>query len=101
MRHRTVLPTPTEAQWTEILAVLAAAERRPHPRRLPHRPVLEGLFWMMERSARWEDIPERFGSYHSIQTCYRRWRLAGIWAAILTILVSPAPLPAPLRDLAL
>jgi hypothetical protein len=90
---RSVLPAPTQEQWTQILALLVAADQGGHPPPVPHRPVLEGLFWMLEHSARWEDIPEHFGPYRTIQTRYRRWRLAGIWVGILAILSQPADAP--------
>jgi len=92
--ERTALPTPTAAQWAAILALVERADRAAHRTPLPQRPILEGIVWMMQRSARWQDIPAHFGAYKTIESRYYRWRKRGIWAAILAILL-PSPDPAP------
>ena len=94
--QRRQLPTPTEEQWEAILALLAEADQTPHRTPLPHRQVVEGLLWMMAHSARWEDIPARFGAGSTLGSRLCRWRKAGIWDTILAILRTPpdqAPAP--------
>jgi transposase len=87
---------PTEEQWDRILALVRAQDQAAHRPALPQRPIVEGILWVMEHSARWQDIPARFGAWKTIESRYYRWRKRGTWAAILTIL-SPtsAPHPAP------
>jgi transposase len=37
--------------------------------RVPSRPCLEGILWMLRNASRWKDLPER---YPSPSTCWRR-----------------------------
>lgn len=57
--------------------------------------MLEGMLWLMAQSARWNDLPERFGPYRTVQTRYRTWRRSGLWDAILAILSPPVSTPVP------
>ena len=94
--RRRELPAPTEAQWEAILALVQRGDQAAHRKPLPQRPILEGILWMMENSARWQDIPDHFGAWKTVESRYYRWVKRGIWAAILAILLpSPAPDPAP------
>lgn len=70
-----------DAQWLTIAPLF------PHPPmtrkggrpRVPPRPCLEGVLWMLSTGARWEDLPER---YPSPATCWRRldvWTRSGVF----------------------
>ena len=66
-------PFLSDSQWLPI------ADLFPHPPvapqggrpRVPPRPCLEGVLWMLTSGARWQDLPER---YPSPATCWRRLR---------------------------
>jgi len=49
--------------------------------RVPPRPCLEGILWILASGAKWQDLPER---YPSSATCWRRhreWTDAGVFLA--------------------
>ena len=76
-------PFLSDEQW------LLIADLFPHPLvapqggrpRVPPRPCLEGILWILASGARWQDLPER---YPSPATCWRRlseWTDAGVFLA--------------------
>jgi transposase len=78
-----------DAQWRRI-APLFPNERhhggRGHPFN-PHRPIVQGILWLLHTGAPWRDLPQRYGPW---QTAYRRfaaWRRDGTWNKILTRLL--------------
>jgi transposase len=36
--------------------------------------------------ALWRDLPERYGSWHTVASLFHRWQRAGIWQRILAAL---------------
>ncbi|MBI5760060.1 MAG: transposase [Planctomycetales bacterium] len=79
----------TDEQWNLITDVFpweppTRAGGRP---RVPSRPCLEGILWILRTGARWKDLPKHFPSP---ATCWRRlkaWTEAGLfqkaWARVL------------------
>lgn len=53
---------------------------------LPHRPILNGIFWRLHAGAAWPDIPERYGNWKTIYDRYTTWRRNGTWDRILKTL---------------
>lgn len=43
------------------------------------RMVINGILWKLATGAPWRDLPERYGSWKSIYTRFRRWTAAGVW----------------------
>lgn len=79
-------PELTDEQWSLIKDLFPEGPAFGRPR-IPPRPCLEGILWMLRAGCRWQDLPERFPSY---PTCWRRlneWVAAGIfqkvWARLL------------------
>lgn len=87
---RTV-PAPflSDSQWVLIASLfphppITSAGGRP---RVPPRPCLEGILWVLTSGARWKDLPER---YPSPCTCWRRlkeWSEKGIWPSAWAMLL--------------
>lgn len=87
---RTV-PAPflNDSQWVLIASLfphppVSSAGGRP---RVPPRPCLEGILWVLTSGARWKDLPER---YPSPCTCWRRlkeWSEKGIWQTAWAMLL--------------
>jgi hypothetical protein len=51
----------TDAEW-ERLRPLLPPQRPPVGRpRHPHRPILEGILWVVGTRSSWRDLPKRFG----------------------------------------
>jgi transposase len=79
----------SDAQWQRIERLFPHPRHhggRGHPFR-PHRPIVQGILWILHTGAPWRDLPPRYGSW---QTAYRRfttWRRDGTWNKILTRLL--------------
>jgi transposase len=82
-------PQITDEQWLLIAELFA--EDLPSPAggrpRIPSRPCLEGIVWILRSGARWKDLPKDFPSP---TTCWRRlneWTKSGVfqkvWARLL------------------
>jgi transposase len=80
----------TDDQWT-ILEPLLPPEHPPRGRpNLPHRLVLNGILWRIRTGAPWRDLPERYGTWQTVYSRFRRWQRAGIWDRVLTALQADA-----------
>jgi transposase len=59
------------------------------PRGIPRvndRRVLNGIFWVLRSGAPWRDLPSNFGPYTTCYNRFVRWRRAGVWAKIMSVL---------------
>ena len=90
-----MLPEPTEQQWEALLALLAEADQAARRKPLPHRPILDGILWVLRTNRRFCDIPPEYGAYKTIESRYRRWQQRGIWPQLLAILRAAPSDPVP------
>jgi len=51
--------------------------------RLDDRRVLNGIVWKFRTGVAWRDVPERYGSWRSLHTRFRRWAKDGTFTAML------------------
>jgi transposase len=80
----------TDTQW-EPLAPLLPPQRPATGRPAKdHRTVLNGIVWILRSGAPWRDLPERYGSWQTVYSRFRRWQEAGIWDRILLALQADA-----------
>lgn len=86
MRRRYEL---SSRQWARIEPFL------PHPTHhngpghpwYQHRPLVNGILWVLHSGAPWRDVPERYGHWATVYNRFNRWRQDGTWAKILTRLL--------------
>lgn len=45
---------------------------------LEHRPVMNGIFWVLCSGAPWRDLPERYGHWKTIYNRFNRWSKSGV-----------------------
>ena len=45
--------------------------------------MLNGIVWKVRSGAPWRDVPDRYGSWQSVYTRFRRWALDGTFARML------------------
>ncbi len=45
--------------------------------------MLNGILWVLRTGAPWRDLPDRYGSWNSVYSRFRRWKAAGVWDRIL------------------
>jgi transposase len=76
----------TDEQWALVQPLLprrtATTGRTPSDPRL----MLDGIFWILGTGAPWRDLPERFGPWQTVYDHFRKWRKAGVFAAIIEAL---------------
>lgn len=77
MGHRGDL---TDEQWARLGPLLPARRsgKRGRPM-LDHRPIIDGILWILRTGAPWRDLPERYGRPGTVASRFYRWRRAGLW----------------------
>ncbi|CAM5642244.1 hypothetical protein SALBM217S_00441 [Streptomyces griseoloalbus] len=79
----------SDAEWAFVQPLLPRSERG--RRRLDDRTVLNGIVWKFRTGTAWRDVPERYGSWATLHTRFRRWAGAHPSGACLSGLSAPRP----------
>lgn len=58
----------------------------------PRRLMVEGILWTLRTGAPWRDLPERFGSWSTVYSRFRKWRNEGVRARVLSAVQRDADL---------
>ena len=80
----------TDDEWTALEPLLPPQKPPLGKPNLPHRVVLDGIFWRIRTGAPWRDLPERYGKWQTVYSRFRRWQQAGIWDRVLAALQAAA-----------
>ncbi|WP_443030998.1 IS5 family transposase [Streptomyces sp. ACT-1] len=71
----------TDAEWDFVQPLLPQKSMgRP---RLDDRRMLNGIMWKFRAGVAWRDVPERYGSWASLHTRFRRWAADGTFDRML------------------
>ncbi|WP_406419622.1 IS5 family transposase [Streptomyces sp. NBC_01614] len=71
----------TDAGWDFVRPLLPRTSMgRP---RLDDRTMLNGIVWKFRAGVAWRDVPERYGSWASLHTRFRRWAADGTFGRML------------------
>src|SRR4051794_40570941 len=79
--------------WELVEPLLPKRERRfrcPGRKRLPDRPALQGILFVLHTGIAWQHLPAELG-FGSGVTCWRRldeWQRAGVWEQLHALLLS-------------
>lgn len=57
---------------------------------LPHRLMLEAIFWIHRTGAPWRDLPEEYGKWSTVYERFRRWRQSGLFQKLVDALAAAA-----------
>jgi transposase len=76
----------TDAQWARIEPLLPSVSRKGGRPSKPHRPVVEGMIWIMRTGAPWRDLPVAYGPWQSVYTRFSRWSQSGVLARLFEAL---------------
>ncbi|MFI6360708.1 IS5 family transposase [Streptomyces sp. NPDC050743] len=71
----------SDAEWEfvrPLLPVSSRGRKRPDDRR-----VLNGIVWKFRTGTAWRDVPERYGSWATLHTRFRRWAADGTFERML------------------
>ena len=69
----------TEAEWATLAPLLPPQKPATGRPAEDHRGILNAILWKVRTGAPWRDLPERYGSWSTVHSRFRRWRLAGVW----------------------
>lgn len=71
----------SDAEWEFVRPLLPHAESG--RKRLDDRMVLNGIVWKFRTGSAWRDVPERYGSWATLHTRFRRWAADGTFERML------------------
>lgn len=71
----------SDDEW-DVLSGLLPRTGTGRPRR-DDRVVLNGIVWKLRTGSAWRDVPERYGSWRTLYTRFRRWALDGTFTRML------------------
>jgi transposase len=71
----------SDAEWAFVQPLLPRSGRG--RRRLDDRTVLNGIVWKFRTGTAWRDVPERYGSWATLHTRFRRWARDGTFERML------------------
>jgi len=80
----------SDAQWERLGPLLppqVAATGRPAK---DHRTIINAILWRLKTGTPWRDLPERYGSWQTVYSRFRRWQRAGVWERVLAALQTEA-----------
>src|SRR5215213_2797915 len=80
----------TDAQFAKLAPLLPPERPATGRPNRPHRLILDAILWRLTTGVGWRDLPERFGSWQTAYSRFRRWQAAGIWDRILAALQAEA-----------
>jgi putative transposase len=75
-----------DTEWSVIAPLLPVATTG-RPRVWPLREMANALFYIVRNGCTWRDLPHDLPPWQTVYTQFRRWRLAGTWAAMNQALV--------------
>ena len=70
-------------QWERIAKLLPPEKPKTGRPANEHRPIVNGILWILRTGAPWRDLPERYGSWSTVASRFYRWRSQGIWDRVL------------------
>ena len=71
----------TDEQWERLEPLLPAQKSTGRPPN-DHRPIINGILWIIRTGAPWRDLPERYGSRGTVSSRFYRWQQDGTWDRI-------------------
>lgn len=82
----------TNEQWERFTHILPPQKPETGRPNNDHRLMVNGILWIVRTGAPWRDLPERYGSWNSVYSRFRRWKRVGIWDRVLAELQSQGDL---------
>lgn len=72
----------TDKKWKRIEPILPPEKPQTGRTNLEHRPIVNGILWILRTGAPWRDLPERYGKWPTVASRFYRWQKAGIWDGV-------------------
>ena len=80
----------TDPQWELVQPLLPPQRPRTGRPALDHRLIVNAILWLTRTGAPWRDLPERYGSWKTVYSRFRRWNQQGIWDQVFHALLEEA-----------
>lgn len=80
----------TDAQWERLEPLLPPEKPWTGRPNHDHRPIVNGILWILRTGAPWRDLPARYGHWKTASSRFYRWRKSGVWQRILEALQAEA-----------
>jgi transposase len=79
----------SDPQWARIAPLFPQGPRSGAVGRPPsdHRPIVNGVLWVLHSGAPWRDLPECYGPWQTVFSRFNGWRRDGTWVRIITSLL--------------
>ena len=84
--HRYELSDPQWARIEPFLPHRTHHGKAGHPFK-DHRPLVNGILWILHTGAPWRDLPERYGPWKTVSDRFYRWRADGTLVRIVSSLL--------------
>lgn len=78
----------TDAQWALIQQLLPPQRPRTGRPALDHRLIVNAILGLTSTGAPWRDLSERYGSWKTVYSRFRRWSEQGIWDQVFNALIT-------------
>ena len=79
----------SDQQWARVEPLLPHRTHHyqvGHPFK-DHRPIVNGILWILHTGAPWRDLPERYGPWQTVWRQFNTWRRDGTWVRVVTSLL--------------
>ncbi len=73
----------TDEQWERLEPLLPPIKPEVGRPNQDHRRIINGILWRLRTGAPWRDLPERYGSWKTVYSRFRRWQQQDVWDRIL------------------
>lgn len=80
----------SDEQWARLRPLLPPPPQGRGRPRVDDRLIVDGIIWRLTTGVPWRDLPERFGSWRTVYSRFRRWQQAGVWERALASLQAEA-----------
>jgi len=80
----------SDEQWARLRPLLPPPSPGRGRPRGDDRLIVDGILWRLATGVPWRDLPERFGSWRTVYSRFRRWQAAGVWERVLAALQAEA-----------
>jgi transposase len=76
----------TDEEWARIQPLLPPQKPKVGRPNKEHRPIINGIFWVLRTGAPWADLPPQYGKWRTVASRFYRWTAAGVWQKVLEAL---------------
>ncbi len=77
-------------QWERIEGLLPGRKETVDVTAKDNRLFVEAVLYRYRTGIPWRDLPERFGHWSVVHTCFSRWTESGVWEHVFNVLAADA-----------